>query len=282
MQDRGVSRPDLTPPVVPAEAYDDAYYRSACGGHEEWSASGGAAGAPVYSVTLDKSGFEAGMVLLDIGTGRGEMLAVAVEKGAALALGVEYSSAGTALAMQTLRARGATANAQVLQADARLLPLPDASVDMVTMLDVIEHLGPAELDAALREAHRVLRPGGWLVAHTFPTSTIYDVTYATLRRAVPRWRRDWPADPRNDYERLMHVNEQSLRGLRSSLRRAGFEGADVRHGEWLYTDFVPSARARGLYAALARRRLTRGLAIANLWVHAQRSMPSGRSSSGPK
>ena len=272
--------PAVPPPVVSPDAYDEAYYRTACGGHEEWSASGGAGAAPVYAVTLDRHGFRPGMVLLDIGTGRGEMLAAAVDKGAALALGVEYASAGTALAAQTLAARGA-GRAHVLQADARLLPLPDASVDLVTMLDVIEHLGPAELEAALREAHRVLKPGGQLVAHTFPTSTIYDVTYATLRRVVPPWRA-WPVDPRNDYERLMHVNEQTRRGLRGTLRRAGFADAEVRHGEWLHTDFVPSVRGRQLYRALSRRRLTRGLAIADLWVRAHRSTPSGRSSSGPK
>lgn len=256
--------------MVPAQVYDEHYYRSMCGGHEEWSSSGGAAGAPIYSVTLERAGFRPGMVLVDVGTGRGEMLAVAAEMGASRAIGVEYAAAGTALAAQTLAARGVTDRAHVLQADARALPLPDASVDMVTMLDVIEHLSPTELDAALREVRRVLRPGGLFVGHTFPTSTIYNVTYRALRRAWPRWSRTWPADPRNEYEHLMHVNEQTLRGLRASVARAGFQQAEVHLGEWVYTDFVPSSRARGVYARLARHRLTRPLAVANIWVHARR------------
>lgn len=251
--------------------YDDHYYRSACGGHEEWSGSGGSAGAPIYSVTLQRAGFRPGMVLLDVGTGRGEMLAVAAELGARLAIGVEYAEAGTALASKTLAARGIDDRAAVLRSDARRLPLPDASVDMVTMLDVIEHLGPDELDAALLEVHRVLRPGGLFVGHTFPTRTVYDVTYRVLRAVWPQGFRTWPADPRVEYEHVMHVNEQTLRGLRASVSRAGFKGADVQLGQWVYTDFVPSERAKSVYRALARHRPLRSLAVANIWVHARRS-----------
>ena len=185
----------LPAPAVPADLYDDTYYRAMCGGHEEWSASQGASGAPIYSVTLQRAGFSPGMTLLDVGTGRGEMLAVAAELGARYAIGVEYAAAATALTRQTLSSRNVEDRAAVLLADARQLPLPDASVDMVTMLDVIEHLAPPELDSALREARRVLRPGGKLVGHTFPTRTIYDVTYRALRLAWPR-ARSWPKDTR--------------------------------------------------------------------------------------
>ncbi|MGZ6825153.1 MAG: SAM-dependent methyltransferase [Mycobacteriales bacterium] len=262
--------PARTPPQVPADLYDETYYTGACGGHEEWSASGGAQGAPIYSVTLQNAGFAPGMVLVDVGTGRGEMLAVAAELGAGRAIGVEYSEVGTRLTRRTLAAREVTDRAHVLRADARALPLPDGCADMVTMLDVIEHLAPAELDAALREVHRVLKPGGLLVGHTFPTRTVYDVTYRVLRASRRRWRRSWPADPRVDYERLMHVNEQTARGLRRAVRRAGFPVPGVTHGVWVYTGFVPSPRARAVYDRLARYRLTRPLAVANLWVHARR------------
>lgn len=259
----------LPPPAVAADLYDDNYYRSMCGGHEEWSASKGAEGAPIYAVTLDRAGFKPGMTLLDIGTGRGEMVAVAAAKGARLAVGVEYAEAATKLARQTLATRGVAGRAAVVLADARQLPVPDESIDMVTMLDVIEHLAPDELDAALREARRVLRPGGMLVGHTFPTRTIYDVTYRMLRLAWPKWR-GWPRDPRVEYEHLMHVNEQTLRGLRAAVKTAGFPAARVSLGEWVYTDFVPSQRARSIYGRLARHRLTRPLGVANIWVHAER------------
>ncbi len=260
----------LPPASVPAEAYDDHYYRATCGGFEEWTSSEGRQGAPIYAVVLDRAGFRAGQVLLDVGTGRGEMLAVAADRGARLALGVEYAAAAVTLTQETLRARAVDGRAHVLLADARRLPLPAASVDMVTMLDVIEHLTPTELDLALREVCRVLRPGGILVGHTFPTRTIYDLTYRCLRLALPRWRRSWPVDPRVDEERRKHVNEQTVRGLRRSVTRAGFPDADVHLGEMVYTAFLPSISARRLYERLAQHRLTRPLAVADMWVYARR------------
>jgi len=47
-------------------------------------------------------------------------------------------------------------------------PLPEPRVDVVTMLAVLEHLDEQAADTVLREARRVLRPGGRLVL-TVPT-----------------------------------------------------------------------------------------------------------------
>jgi ubiquinone/menaquinone biosynthesis C-methylase UbiE len=56
---------------------------------------------------------------------------------------------------------------QVLTVSAAGIPLPDAAVNVVTVLDVLEHI---EADsAAVSEMARVLRPGGVLVA-TVPAS----------------------------------------------------------------------------------------------------------------
>jgi 2-polyprenyl-6-hydroxyphenyl methylase/3-demethylubiquinone-9 3-methyltransferase len=52
-----------------------------------------------------------------------------------------------------------------LEMDARSLAFPDGSFDVVCMMDFLEHL--AERDAVIREASRVLRPGGWFLFHTF-------------------------------------------------------------------------------------------------------------------
>ncbi len=51
----------------------------------------------------------------------------------------------------------------VMRADATSLPLADASLDLVTAFDVLEHL--EDDDACVREVRRVLKPGGsFLVA----------------------------------------------------------------------------------------------------------------------
>lgn len=262
-------------PAVDPAAYDESYYRANCGGAEWWTRSEGAEIDPLYAGSLARASLRSGEVVVDIGTGRGELLVAALAAGAARAVGIEYSDDAVALARRTLEAHEADARAELLVADARALPLADATADLVTMLDVVEHLTAPELDAALAEALRVLRPGGRLLVHTLPSSTLYDVTYRLQRSLTPHRRRTWPADPRNDFEHRMHVGEQSLRSLRASLRRAGFTGVEVEPGAWIHDAFVPDERARRLYRRLARFRLTRRLGAADLWATARR--PEGRS-----
>ena len=52
-----------------------------------------------------------------------------------------------------------------LSMDARDLMFADRTFDVVCMMDFLEHL--PERDAVIREAARVLRPGGWFYFHTF-------------------------------------------------------------------------------------------------------------------
>ncbi len=260
--------PELPDPAVPASVYDDDYYRRNCMGAERWSESEGRELDPLYPGVLEMAGFAAGESLVDLGTGRGELLVAALERGASSAAGVEYSADAVALVHQTLDVHGLQDRAQVLHADVRAVPLPDAGADLVTLLDVVEHLAPAELDATLAEARRLLRPGGRVLIHTMPSRTLYEVTYRLQRWLWPPRRRRWPADPRNRFEHLMHVNEQTLRGLRRSLRRAGLTDVRVRPGDWIYTDFVPDERARVLYHRLAAHRLTAWLGRGDIWGEA--------------
>jgi SAM-dependent methyltransferase len=157
----------------------------------------------------------------DAGCGRGEVLLACARAGAEVA-GVDYSQAAIEISRDTL---AGVSGADVRLGDVTALPWPDASFDRVLSGDVIEHLPHAAGEAMLAEAHRVLRPGGWLVVHTAPNALF-------LRLAWPLAR--WPliaAGYRDTVERLehwvaaskaYHVNEQTLFGLRRSLRRAGF------------------------------------------------------------
>lgn len=260
----------MPPPAVPSSVYDEDYYRHSCAGADTWRASEGQEIHGLYIGMAERIGIRPGDTVVDLGTGRGEFLVAALGKGAARAVGVEYSDDALKLARQTLESHGVTDRAEVLKADVRRVPLPDSSADLVTLLDVVEHLSPDELSRALSEAFRLLRPGGRLVAHTFPTKTVYNVTYRAQRLVSPRRLKRWPADPRLEKEREMHVNEQSLAGLRATVRGAGFRPAQVTLGQMVYTDFVPDERARRLYRRLARIPVARRLGIADLWVNAIR------------
>lgn len=261
---------DPSAPAVPPEAYDEAYYRQVCAGAEDWVDSGGARASGLYAGILARAGLRAGETVLDIGTGRGELLAEAVDRGAGRAIGVDYSADAVELARLTLAARGVGERAEVHHADGRRLPLPEAGADLVTMVDVVEHLTPDELADALREAHRVLRPGGRVFVHTMPTRTLYDVTYRAHRLLVRARGHRWPQQPRNDWELQMHVNEQTRRSLRAALRRAGFDPVRVEAGAWVHTSFLPEPRHAALYHRIARVPGLRRWVVADLFATAVR------------
>jgi SAM-dependent methyltransferase len=259
---------DVPAARVPSTVYDEQYYLESCLGGREWRESGGAAMVGLFAGVLDRAGLQPGERLIDLGTGRGELIAAAAARGAD-ATGVEYSEAAVALAQRTLTAHGHPAGARIIRADARAVPLPDGEADLVTLIDVIEHLTVPEQRLALREARRLLRPGGRILLYTFPNRAIYAVTYR-LQRLLRPGRRHWPKDPRNQHERTMHVGEQTAGSLRRRLTGAGFTEVVVAHGEMIYNDFVPDPAARGLYARLAARPATARFGRADLWADARR------------
>jgi ubiquinone/menaquinone biosynthesis C-methylase UbiE len=276
MRPRATDDPEfIGRPTIPSSEYDTKYYLKTCAGFEKWVTSDGSQPDPLYHGSLIKARLQPGDVVVDIGTGRGEVLAAAINLGAAFAVGIEYSLSALALARKTVAAATDGPRIAILAADARQLPLPAGFADLVVMLDVIEHLTPTELHHSLVEARRILRPGGRLFAHTFPTRTIYNVTYRIQRLAVPGRRRRWPADPRNDYEHRMHVNEQTRRSLRLGLRSAGFEAVSVDYGAWVWDGMVPDEGARRLYRHLARFPVTKAFGVADLWAEATKPTSAG-------
>lgn len=96
-----------------------------------------------------------GQSILDLACGTGRYGRLALERGAAAALGVDNSAAMLRANHLPLRAL----------ATSEALPLPDASFDGVICGLALGHL-PA-LDASLRETARVLRPGGWALISDF-------------------------------------------------------------------------------------------------------------------
>ncbi len=88
----------------------------------------------------------------DVGAGTGKLTGPLLDRG----LAVEAVEPDPRM-LQVLRRLHPAAAAH--RAPAEALPLPDASVDAVLVADAW-HWFPAE--QALREARRVLRPGGWL------------------------------------------------------------------------------------------------------------------------
>jgi SAM-dependent methyltransferase len=100
-----------------------------------------------------------GMGVVDIGSGRGEWLALLRDVGVP-ASGVDTNPAF----VEAGRARGL----DLVHGDAiaHLRSLPPDSVDMVTAFHLIEHLDVEKLLALLTAARQALRPGGCLLVET--------------------------------------------------------------------------------------------------------------------
>lgn len=253
---------------MPPEEYDETYYRKECMGSVQWDATGGRMVDPLYPGFLARAQLRPGETVVDLGTGRGELLVTAVEMGAAHAYGVEYSETAVRMSERTLDVHDPRGKAEVMLADARSVPLPDAIAELVCLVDVVEHLAPPELHIALLEARRLLKPGGRLVIHTMPNRLIFTVTYRALRLLAGGNR--WAANPRTEPEQKMHVNELTVRELRRALERAGFE-AHVELGQWIRTDFVQSRWAQRVYTLLSKLGPLAHLGVADMWAFARPS-----------
>lgn len=94
-----------------------------------------------------------GLTVLDLGCGSGRYARLLAQRGAARVIGVDQSADMLARAREVVHL--------LVRADARALPLADASIDVAVSGLMIGDL--ADLDAALADAARVLRPGGRLV-----------------------------------------------------------------------------------------------------------------------
>jgi SAM-dependent methyltransferase len=112
----------------------------------------------------------AGDTVLELGCAAGEHT-LRLAPMVARAIGLDFSPDAVRLAREAAQARGS--RAEFIEGDVRdLSAFPDASVDKVLALDLVEHVGDEVLSAMLRECHRVLRPGGRLVAYT-PSASHY-------------------------------------------------------------------------------------------------------------
>jgi SAM-dependent methyltransferase len=159
---------------------------------------------------LDEQLTDAGLRVLDVGCGAGNMIHHLTRYGSVV--GIDNNP----VPLEIARQRGYDARL----ADARQMPFDDRSFDLVTALDVIEH---CEDDAqVLKECHRVCREGG-VIAVTVPA-------FQTL----------WSSnDVINDHKRRYSRGE-----LQAKLTGAGFQ---VRRTT--YNNFFIFPAAAGLILA---------------------------------
>jgi SAM-dependent methyltransferase len=163
---------------------------------------------------LNAAGASSGMRLLDVATGPGFIAAAAAVLGAR-AVGLDFSAAMIA------EARRRHPALTFREGDAEALPFEPASFDAVVMNFGLLHL--ARPDAAITEAHRVLRPEG-RYALTVWAEPEQAVGFGLVLKAVQEHGNpDVPLPEGPPFFRFSAPEE-----VKRTLEHAGFSGVEVR------------------------------------------------------
>jgi arsenite methyltransferase len=179
------------------------------------------------ALVRDALGAQPGESIIDIGCGPGfyvaELLDEVGPEGAVL--GIDSSEAMLALAAR--RCDGPE-NASFVRADATVLPVGDAAADAALSVQVMSHV--PDVDAALAEAHRVLRPGGRIV--------VWDIDWETL---------SWYTADRERMTRAKEAFAEHLphptlpQQLTALLRCSGFQEVTMEAHAFATNTFDPEA-----------------------------------------
>ncbi|MCC6792617.1 MAG: methyltransferase domain-containing protein [Thermomicrobiales bacterium] len=117
----------------------------------------------VKSVSIARMRLQPGARVLDVGCGTGVIfddLATAIGPTGTIT-GLDHSAEFLSTARERADGAGYGNIVSLADGDAHDLPFPDASFDAAHVERVLMHL--SDPDRALRELHRVVRPGGWVV-----------------------------------------------------------------------------------------------------------------------
>ena len=120
-----------------------------------------------------------GKKVLDVGCNTGILLIPLLEKGVDI-VGVDISKSDIKKAKEKLKGNNFSSD-KASVADAKNLPFEENSFDMVLLSDILEHVSKPE--SVAKEAYRVVRPGGYILA-TVPNQRHPVVKFFWLRRIL--------------------------------------------------------------------------------------------------
>ena len=220
-----------------SKLYNKEYYLNTCCGSDEFVKYQWRKVHPQIENYVKLIGNLENKIVLDIGCGRGDLAHEFAKKGAKVE-GIDYSKDGVALANKALRYqnKGIKKRLNFKVMNAKKLVFKDNAFDVVTAIDVFEHLYKEELDDAMKEIYRVLKPNGRLFVHTDTNKIYLDFTHKLwcyplsyvlikINKLITDGEyKGLEKDPRNDFHKKQHVNEPTYIYLRSLFNKHNFRG----------------------------------------------------------
>jgi demethylmenaquinone methyltransferase/2-methoxy-6-polyprenyl-1,4-benzoquinol methylase len=147
----------------------------------------GDASAKARDFLVERTGVQAGGRILDLCTGTGAVAICArrATGSGGLTVGLDFSSGMIRKARDKARSAGSEGVSFVV-GDAGCLPFACGSFDAVSCSHAMYELSPADRERTLREAHRVLRPGGrfLMMEHCEPARPIARLLYRVRLSAL--------------------------------------------------------------------------------------------------
>jgi ubiquinone/menaquinone biosynthesis C-methylase UbiE len=147
------------------------------------------AGKRLTRRVVDTLGLRPGEHVLDAGCGVGAPAIMVAQETGARVTGITISSAEATEAGQRAAASGLNGQVRFQHGDYMSIPYPDGTFDAVLAIESLTHA--PDLEAALREFSRVLRPGGRVAisecTRMHPDAQIPDLYKANRLMALPEW-----------------------------------------------------------------------------------------------
>jgi demethylmenaquinone methyltransferase / 2-methoxy-6-polyprenyl-1,4-benzoquinol methylase len=164
-----------------------------------------------------------GVRVLDLCCGTGDvLLALAARRGDAAIFGSDFCHPMLIEAQRKIGARQPAS--RLFEADALMLPLQDASLDLVTIAFGFRNL--ANYEKGLEELLRVLKPGGVAAILEFsqPTNRAFAAVYGFFSTRVLPWVGGMVSGSRDAYSYLPESIRKfpGAEDLASAMRRSGF------------------------------------------------------------